>query len=79
MLYLLLLVLHLPYSLQSAQEYRLIQDLKEKYDTIERPVRSHSEPIPVKLRVLLQQIVDVVSLSTLDSKGETLRMNGTRS
>lgn len=50
-------------SFQSAQEYRLIQDLKEDYDTIERPVRNHVESLPVKLRVLLQQIVDVVRIN----------------
>uniref|UniRef100_A0A158PA63 Neurotransmitter-gated ion-channel ligand-binding domain-containing protein n=1 Tax=Angiostrongylus cantonensis TaxID=6313 RepID=A0A158PA63_ANGCA len=43
----------------SEDEFRLIQDLRNNYDPIERPVRSHSEPIRVNLRILLQQLVDV--------------------
>ncbi|KIH55630.1 hypothetical protein ANCDUO_14207 [Ancylostoma duodenale] len=44
----------------SEDEFRLIQDLRNNYDPIERPVRNHSEPIRVNLRILLQQLVDVV-------------------
>ncbi|CAI4228268.1 unnamed protein product [Auanema sp. JU1783] len=43
----------------SEDEYRLIQDLRQNYDSIERPVRHHSLPLRVKLRIILQQIVDV--------------------
>ncbi|KAK6051745.1 hypothetical protein COOONC_10750 [Cooperia oncophora] len=44
----------------SEDEYRLIQDLRTNYDPIERPVRNHSEAIRVNLRILLQQLVDVL-------------------
>ncbi|KJH49468.1 hypothetical protein DICVIV_04405 [Dictyocaulus viviparus] len=43
----------------SEDEFRLIQDLRNNYDPIERPVRNHSEPVQVHLRILLQQLVDV--------------------
>ncbi|ETN81485.1 hypothetical protein NECAME_02165 [Necator americanus] len=43
----------------SEDEFRLIQDLRNNYDPIERPVRNHSEPIRVDLRIILQQLVDV--------------------
>ncbi|VDM55877.1 unnamed protein product [Angiostrongylus costaricensis] len=43
----------------SEDEFRLIQDLRNNYDPIERPVRNHLEPIRVNLRILLQQLVDV--------------------
>lgn len=46
----------------SPHEYRLLQDLKQDYDTSERPILNHTEAVEVNLRVLLQQIVDVVSL-----------------
>ncbi|KAK6012111.1 hypothetical protein OSTOST_22747, partial [Ostertagia ostertagi] len=54
----------------SEDEYRLIQDLRTNYDPIERPVRNHSEAIRVNLRILLQQLVDVRSVSGMD---ETMR------
>uniref|UniRef100_A0A1I8BSG2 Neur_chan_LBD domain-containing protein n=1 Tax=Meloidogyne hapla TaxID=6305 RepID=A0A1I8BSG2_MELHA len=43
----------------SDDEYRLLQDLKERYDPIERPVQNHTEAVKVSLRLYLQQIVDV--------------------
>ncbi|KHN73172.1 Neuronal acetylcholine receptor subunit eat-2 [Toxocara canis] len=43
----------------SDDEYRLLQDLRKNYDPHERPVLNHSEPIVIKLRILLQQLVDV--------------------
>ncbi|VDM29683.1 unnamed protein product [Toxocara canis] len=46
----------------SDDEYRLLQDLRKNYDPHERPVLNHSEPIVIKLRILLQQLVDVVSM-----------------
>lgn len=49
-----------PIIYASDDEYRLIQDLRKNYDPIERPVYNHSEPVVVKLRILLQQLVDLV-------------------
>uniref|UniRef100_A0A1I8AVN7 Neur_chan_LBD domain-containing protein n=1 Tax=Steinernema glaseri TaxID=37863 RepID=A0A1I8AVN7_9BILA len=43
----------------SSDEYRLIQDLKQGYDPIERPVMDHNNSLTVRLRLLLQQIADV--------------------
>nr|CAD2183938.1 unnamed protein product [Meloidogyne enterolobii] len=43
----------------SDDEYRLLQDLKERYDPIERPVQNHTEAVKVSLHLYLQQIVDV--------------------
>lgn len=43
----------------SDDEYRLLQDLKERYDPIERPVQNHTEAVKVSLHFYLQQIVDV--------------------
>lgn len=45
----------------SEDEFRLLRDLKEDYDPIERPVQNHSDAVDVQLRVILQQILDVVS------------------
>ncbi|KAE9417558.1 hypothetical protein Angca_008276, partial [Angiostrongylus cantonensis] len=54
----------------SEDEFRLIQDLRNNYDPIERPVRSHSEPIRVNLRILLQQLVDTFS----DEKNQVITL-----
>ncbi|KAK0394258.1 hypothetical protein QR680_000656 [Steinernema hermaphroditum] len=43
----------------SDDEYRLIQDLKQGYDPIERPVANHNESLTVRLRLIPQQIADV--------------------
>uniref|UniRef100_A0A914E717 Neurotransmitter-gated ion-channel ligand-binding domain-containing protein n=1 Tax=Acrobeloides nanus TaxID=290746 RepID=A0A914E717_9BILA len=43
----------------SEDEFRLLRDLRQNYDPVERPVKNHSEPVVVKLKILLQQIVDV--------------------
>ncbi|CAK5074859.1 unnamed protein product [Meloidogyne enterolobii] len=58
----------------SDDEYRLLQDLKERYDPskfekkiffcfiflkVERPVQNHTEAVKVSLHLYLQQIVDV--------------------
>uniref|UniRef100_A0AC34REW9 Uncharacterized protein n=1 Tax=Panagrolaimus sp. JU765 TaxID=591449 RepID=A0AC34REW9_9BILA len=55
-------------ALASEDEYRLIKDLKENYDAIERPVRNHAEAVNVQLRIILQQIVDV------DEKNQILNL-----
>ena len=51
-------------ALGSGDEYRLLADLRNNYDTAERPVYNHSLPVNVKLRILLQQLVDVVCVSS---------------
>ncbi|CAD5228742.1 unnamed protein product [Bursaphelenchus okinawaensis] len=43
----------------SDDEYRLIQDLKNDYDPVERPVGNHSEAVDVYVRILLQQILEI--------------------
>uniref|UniRef100_A0A914EHZ5 Uncharacterized protein n=1 Tax=Acrobeloides nanus TaxID=290746 RepID=A0A914EHZ5_9BILA len=43
----------------SEDEFRLLKDLRENYDPVERPAQNHSEPVIVQLKILLQQIVDV--------------------
>uniref|UniRef100_A0A0K0DZ20 Neurotransmitter-gated ion-channel ligand-binding domain-containing protein n=1 Tax=Strongyloides stercoralis TaxID=6248 RepID=A0A0K0DZ20_STRER len=52
----------------SPHEYRLLQDLKQDYDTSERPILNHTEAVEVNLKVLLQQIVDV------DEKNQILNL-----
>ena len=52
----------------SEDEFRLIKDLKENYDPIERPVRNHFGSVDVNLRLILQQIVDV------DEKNQILQL-----
>uniref|UniRef100_A0A0K0F618 Neuronal acetylcholine receptor subunit eat-2 (inferred by orthology to a C. elegans protein) n=1 Tax=Strongyloides venezuelensis TaxID=75913 RepID=A0A0K0F618_STRVS len=52
----------------SPHEYRLLQDLKQDYDTSERPILNDTEAVEVNLRVLLQQIVDV------DEKNQILNL-----
>ncbi|CAI4225910.1 unnamed protein product [Auanema sp. JU1783] len=55
----LIFLLFITLSIQSPDEYRLIQDLKENYDIVERPVRNHTDSLPVKVGIILQQIVDI--------------------
>ncbi|KJH42968.1 Neurotransmitter-gated ion-channel ligand binding domain protein [Dictyocaulus viviparus] len=49
----------LPLVLSSVDEYRLLQHLKENYNYFERPVENNSLPLDVKVRFLLNQILDV--------------------
>jgi hypothetical protein len=49
----------------SEDEFRLLKDLRKTYDLMERPVADHRKPIRVNLRILLQQLVDVVGESAL--------------
>ena len=42
-------------------ERRLINDLLEKYNNLERPVYNESEPLDLAFGLTLQQIIDVVS------------------
>ncbi|PIC21300.1 hypothetical protein B9Z55_026188 [Caenorhabditis nigoni] len=43
----------------SADEYRLLGDLRHNYDPYERPVANSSEPLVVSVKIYLQQILDV--------------------
>ncbi|CAD6187186.1 unnamed protein product [Caenorhabditis auriculariae] len=43
----------------SAEEYRLLSDLRRNYDPYERPVANSSEPLVVSVKIYLQQILDV--------------------
>ncbi|KAI6171111.1 Neuronal acetylcholine receptor subunit eat-2 [Aphelenchoides bicaudatus] len=43
----------------SADEYRLLEDLRKEYDPVERPIGNHSEALDVKLRVILYQILEI--------------------
>ncbi|KAH0545878.1 hypothetical protein KQX54_003998 [Cotesia glomerata] len=42
-----------------ANERRLLKDLLDKYNTLERPVANESEALEVKFGITLQQIIDV--------------------
>lgn len=43
-------------------ERRLLNDLMEHYNTLERPVYNESEPLQLLFGLTLQQIIDVVSM-----------------
>ncbi|GMR47267.1 hypothetical protein PMAYCL1PPCAC_17462 [Pristionchus mayeri] len=43
----------------SPDEFRLLNDLRQNYDPIERPVANHNDTLTVQLRIILQQIVEV--------------------
>ena len=49
-------------------ERRLLNDLLEHYNTLERPVYNESEPLQLLFGLTLQQIIDVVSFC---SQGDT--------
>ncbi len=53
----------------SDDEDRLYKDLMQNYNALERPVPNSSQPIVVKIRVFLQQIVDV------DEKNQVVLVN----
>lgn len=53
----------------SHHERRLYTDLLRDYNALERPIINHSLPILVKLKVSLQQIIDV------DEKNQVLNVN----
>ncbi|XP_063238844.1 neuronal acetylcholine receptor subunit alpha-7-like [Bacillus rossius redtenbacheri] len=55
-----LLVLTLPTGTeQGPHERRLLNELLDNYNTLERPVANESEPLEVKFGLTLQQIIDV--------------------
>lgn len=49
------------YLRASEDEYRLLKDLRQNYDPLERPVSNSSLPLNVSMKLYLQQILDVVS------------------
>uniref|UniRef100_A0A0N5ADI3 Neurotransmitter-gated ion-channel ligand-binding domain-containing protein n=1 Tax=Syphacia muris TaxID=451379 RepID=A0A0N5ADI3_9BILA len=55
-------------SKASVEEGRLLDDLLQKYNSIERPVADHNEAIIVKMQLLLQQILEV------DAKNQLIKM-----
>uniref|UniRef100_A0A914XFN7 Uncharacterized protein n=1 Tax=Plectus sambesii TaxID=2011161 RepID=A0A914XFN7_9BILA len=63
------LAVSLPSAVYSSEdEFRLLQDLRKSYDPFERPVHNSSLPLTVKIRVYLQQILDV------DEKNQVISM-----
>uniref|UniRef100_A0A7E4V0M4 Neur_chan_LBD domain-containing protein n=1 Tax=Panagrellus redivivus TaxID=6233 RepID=A0A7E4V0M4_PANRE len=64
----LIILASFQHALASEDEFRLIKDLRENYDPVERPVRNHTDAVNVDLRVILQQIVDV------DEKNQILQL-----
>lgn len=59
---LLLVIYTFGFLSASIEENRLLRDLRENYDSVERPVENHKEAVQVKVQVLLQQILEVVLL-----------------
>lgn len=59
----LALVLRMHESMASLREAELYSKLLEDYEPLERPVANSSAPIDVKMGLVLQQIVSVVSLA----------------
>ena len=47
-------------SLAGPNEKRLLLNLLDKYNTLERPVANESEPVVVSFGLTLMQIIDVV-------------------
>jgi len=54
-----------PGSVQGPNEKRLLEDLLDDYNVLERPVANESEPLEIKFGLTLQQIIDVVRLPHL--------------
>ncbi|XP_017783650.1 PREDICTED: neuronal acetylcholine receptor subunit alpha-7 isoform X11 [Nicrophorus vespilloides] len=63
------LITMLPGSEQGAHEKRLLKNLLDEYNILERPVANESEPLEVKFGLTLQQIIDV------DEKNQLLITN----
>uniref|UniRef100_A0A7E4VG54 Acetylcholine receptor subunit alpha-type acr-16 n=1 Tax=Panagrellus redivivus TaxID=6233 RepID=A0A7E4VG54_PANRE len=53
----------------SYHERRLYEDLMREYNTLERPVANHTQPVTVYLKVSLQQLIDV------DEKNQIVYVN----
>ncbi|XP_058129059.1 neuronal acetylcholine receptor subunit alpha-7 isoform X5 [Anopheles ziemanni] len=54
-----LLVIYIKDSIQGPHEKRLLNNLLQTYNTLERPVANESDPLEVKFGLTLQQIIDV--------------------
>uniref|UniRef100_A0A182J3H7 Nicotinic acetylcholine receptor subunit alpha 6 n=1 Tax=Anopheles atroparvus TaxID=41427 RepID=A0A182J3H7_ANOAO len=54
-----LLVIYIKDSLQGPHEKKLLNNLLQTYNTLERPVANESDPLEVKFGLTLQQIIDV--------------------
>ncbi|VDL69795.1 unnamed protein product [Nippostrongylus brasiliensis] len=67
--YLLLLILGIPSVAASFRESQLYSKLLEEYEPLERPVANSSEPVRVKMGLILQQIVSV------DEKNQLVDVN----
>ncbi|GIY75306.1 neur_chan_LBD domain-containing protein [Caerostris darwini] len=52
-------------SAQGPHEKRLLNDLLSNYNVLERPVANESEPLLISFGLTLQQIIDVVSNTSL--------------
>ena len=67
---LLVVLSGIPFVVQSGpHERRLINDLLDQYQTLERPVSTESEPLNLKFGISLQQIMDV------DEKNQIITSN----
>uniref|UniRef100_A0AAG5CPT4 Uncharacterized protein n=1 Tax=Anopheles atroparvus TaxID=41427 RepID=A0AAG5CPT4_ANOAO len=64
-----LLVIYIKDSLQRPHEKKLLNNLLQTYNTLERPVANESDPLEVKFGLTLQQIIDV------DEKNQLLITN----
>ncbi|RCN25309.1 hypothetical protein ANCCAN_28980 [Ancylostoma caninum] len=60
-IHIVLLAASLCTSFASFREGQLYTKLLENYEPLERPVANSSEPVDVKMGLVLQQIVSVVS------------------
>lgn len=49
-------------------EKRLLHDLLDTYNTLERPVVNESDPLQLSFGLTLMQIIDVVSIRMWNSK-----------
>lgn len=54
-------------SIQGPHEKRLLTDLLQNYNILERPVANESEPLLISFGLTLQQIIDVVSTIFVES------------
>ena len=52
-------------SLQGYHEKRLLNNLLNNYNLLERPVANESDPLEVRFGLTLQQIIDVVCILSL--------------
>ncbi|XP_015376454.1 PREDICTED: neuronal acetylcholine receptor subunit alpha-7-like, partial [Diuraphis noxia] len=59
--YLLIVYLIITETLCGPHEKRLLNDLLDPYNTLERPVANESEPLQLSFGLMLMQIIDVVS------------------